>query len=232
MPSVGPTHGVHATANAAPAISGPPEPARDISASGRHSRLSFGTNGVTRNSTPSAMITAPATLSSVPRPSWQRRAEAGRGHAERDEDDGEREAEDDRRQQHARQALLAVLDLGQRDAGDGRQVAGHERQHARRDERDEADRERGDHRGVDAAGSPVEGRQLGVEPARVVGVELGPASVAAGRAVRRQRRASSADAERGERRRARPAPARPRRRSPCSRARPARRARTRRRARP
>ena len=62
-------HGVQAKANAAPAISGPPEPAREISASGRHSRLSFGTNGVSRKSTPSAMMTAPATLSSVPRES-------------------------------------------------------------------------------------------------------------------------------------------------------------------
>ena len=68
-PSVGPTHGVQATANAAPATSGPPLPARLISASGRHSRFSLGTNGVRRKSTPSAMITAPATLSSVPRES-------------------------------------------------------------------------------------------------------------------------------------------------------------------
>src|SRR3954469_13851319 len=68
-PSVGPTHGVHANAKAAPAISGPPEPAREINASGRHSRLSLGTNGVRRKNTPSAMITAPATLSSVPRES-------------------------------------------------------------------------------------------------------------------------------------------------------------------
>src|SRR3954468_15802757 len=64
-PSVGPTHGVQATANAAPATSGPPEPARVISASGRHSRLSLGTNGVSTKKTPSGMITAPATLSSV-----------------------------------------------------------------------------------------------------------------------------------------------------------------------
>ena len=62
-------HGVQANANAAPAISGPPVPAREISASGRHSRLSFGTNGVRTNSTPSAMMTAPAILSSVPRES-------------------------------------------------------------------------------------------------------------------------------------------------------------------
>ena len=69
VPRVGPTHGVQAKAKAAPAISGPPEPARDISMSGRHSRLSFGTNGVSTNSTPRAMMIAPATLSSVPRPS-------------------------------------------------------------------------------------------------------------------------------------------------------------------
>ena len=68
-PSVGPTHGVQATANAAPATSGPPEPARDMSASGCHSLLSLGTNGVSTKNTPSAMIIAPATLSSVPRES-------------------------------------------------------------------------------------------------------------------------------------------------------------------
>ena len=84
-----------------------------------------------------------------------------------------------------------MLDLGQRDAGHGRQVAGHERQHAGRHERDEADRERGDDGGVDAASSPVEGRQLGVEPARVVGVELGGRRRGAGALVRRHRRASS-----------------------------------------
>ena len=38
-----------------------------ISASGRHSLLSFGTNGVSRKKTPSAMITKPASLSSVSR---------------------------------------------------------------------------------------------------------------------------------------------------------------------
>ena len=69
-PSVGPTHGVHANANAAPAISGPPEPAREISASGRHSRFRRGTSGVITNSRPSAMMTTPAILSSVPRESW------------------------------------------------------------------------------------------------------------------------------------------------------------------
>ena len=50
-PSVGPMQGVQANAKAAPAMSGPPVPAREISASGRHSRLSLGTNGVTRHTT-------------------------------------------------------------------------------------------------------------------------------------------------------------------------------------
>ena len=102
-PSVGPTHGVQATANAAPATSGPPEPAREISASGRHSRLSRGTNGVITNNTPSAMIIDAGDLVERAAAVLQRRAEAGRGHPERDEDDGERQAEDDRREQHARQ---------------------------------------------------------------------------------------------------------------------------------
>ena len=58
-------HGVQASAKAAPATSGPPEPARLMSASGRHSRLSLGTKGETTNSTPIAMISAPAILLSV-----------------------------------------------------------------------------------------------------------------------------------------------------------------------
>ena len=93
---------------------------------------------------------APAILSSVLR-LLQRRAEPGRGHARARRRRREREAEDDRGQQDLRHAALARLHLGERDARDGRQVAGHERQHAGRDERDEADREGGDDGGVDAA---------------------------------------------------------------------------------
>ncbi len=63
--SVGPTHGVQATANARPAITGPPAPAREISASGRHSRLRRGTKGVSRKKTPIATMTIPAARSSV-----------------------------------------------------------------------------------------------------------------------------------------------------------------------
>ena len=63
--SVGPTHGVHATAKARPAMIGPPVPARRMSASGRHSWFRRGTNGVSRKKTPIAMMRMPATLSSV-----------------------------------------------------------------------------------------------------------------------------------------------------------------------
>ena len=66
-PSVGPMHGVQATANAAPAISGPPLPARCMSASTRHSRLSRRMNGVSTKKAPSTMIMTPAICSSMPR---------------------------------------------------------------------------------------------------------------------------------------------------------------------
>ena len=58
-PSVGPVHGSQATANASPAMIGPPVWARRISSSGRHSRFSCGTNSVAMKSTPSATITIP-----------------------------------------------------------------------------------------------------------------------------------------------------------------------------
>ena len=203
-----------------------------ISASGRHSRLSLSTNGVSRKNTPSAMITAPAILSSVPRESLQRGAEPGRGHAERDEDDGEGEAEDDRRHQHARQSPLAVLHLGQRDARDRRQVAGHERQHAWRDERDEADREGGDDRGVDAAVHRSKAASSASSRRASAGSSVGPLSAAGRRrrpaapAPRREQRAERASGTR--------TPGRARRRAsnpPPLRHRRARPARTRRRAR-
>ena len=62
---VGPTHGVQATANAAPATSGPPFPARSISASTRHSALSLVMNSVATKKMPIAMIRTPAILLSV-----------------------------------------------------------------------------------------------------------------------------------------------------------------------
>ena len=209
VPSVGPTHGVQANANAAPAISGPPDPARDISTSGRHSRLSLGTNGVSTNSTPSAMMITPAILSSVPRPSCsvepspvavipsatkttvKDRQKTNAGH------------------QDAAEPLLALLDLGQRHAGHGRQVAGHERQHARRDEGDEADREGGDDRGVDAAGHRSKALSSASSRRASSGSSSGPAgalSVRASGAPRARCRARRAPP-------ARRAPARPRGRS-------------------
>src|SRR5947209_7530361 len=54
-------HGVQAIAKAAPATSGPPRPARRTSDPQRHSQLSMRTNGVARNSTPIATISAPPT---------------------------------------------------------------------------------------------------------------------------------------------------------------------------
>ena len=78
-------------------------------------------------------------------------AEAGCRHPESDEHRGEREAEEQRRAEHPRPAT-PVLDVRERDARDRRQVAGHERQHAGGDERDEADGKGGHDRGVDGVG--------------------------------------------------------------------------------
>ena len=78
-------------------------------------------------------------------------AEAGGGHPERDEHDRERQAEEQRRPKDAN-APAALAQLGEGDAGDRRQVAGDEWEDAGRDERDEADRKRGEHGRVDVAG--------------------------------------------------------------------------------
>ena len=64
-PRVGPVHGVHAIANAAPATIGPPRPARCISASTCHSREKRGTNGASTNSTPIAMMMPPHTFNAA-----------------------------------------------------------------------------------------------------------------------------------------------------------------------
>ena len=79
-------------------------------------------------------------------------------------------------------APAALLDVGERDARDGRQVAGHERQHAGGDERDEADarrRRRWWRR-------PTRRRSQVV--ALHVDVERGPSAPEAGRAARGRRR--------------------------------------------
>ena len=55
-------HGVQAIAKAAPATTGPPLPARSISASTRHSRFSLGTKSAAMKRTPIAMIRAAATF--------------------------------------------------------------------------------------------------------------------------------------------------------------------------
>jgi hypothetical protein len=66
-PSVGPVQGSQATANARPAMIGPPVRARRMSSSGRHSRFSFGTNSVAMNSAPISAITTPDTWRSTAR---------------------------------------------------------------------------------------------------------------------------------------------------------------------
>ena len=61
-PSVGPVHGVQASAKAAPMTTGPPRPARCISRSTCHSRDSAGTKGARTKTTPITMISAPQTF--------------------------------------------------------------------------------------------------------------------------------------------------------------------------
>ena len=92
--------GSQATANASPAMIGPPVWARRISSSGRHSRFSCGTNSVAMNSTPSSAITTPGDLAQQRAVVLERLAEAGGRHAERHEHRGEREAEEQRRAEH------------------------------------------------------------------------------------------------------------------------------------
>ena len=160
-PSVGPTHGVQANANAAPATSGPPEPAR-----------------LDQHVGPPVAVQP-----------WHQRGEHEQ-HAERDDDPPprrcpacraeswsveprpvavipsatnttrEREAERQRGEHHV--GALAALELARVTPGDRRQVARDERQHAGRDEGHEADREGCDDRRVDAAAH----RRLVRRPAR------------------------------------------------------------------
>ena len=69
-PRVGPVHGSHATANARPAITGPPVEARLISELGRHSRFSRGTNIAAMNRNPITISRIAATWRRVARWSW------------------------------------------------------------------------------------------------------------------------------------------------------------------
>src|SRR3954464_3479336 len=69
-PSVGPMHGVHATAKAAPATTGPPLPARCMRPPTWNSRFSRSTNGVSRKKSPSAVMTTAETFSSRARCSF------------------------------------------------------------------------------------------------------------------------------------------------------------------
>ena len=139
-PSVGPTHGVQATAKAAPATIGPPVPARSISASTRHSLLSFVMNRAAMKKTPIAMIRAAEILFRSSRFSFSVLPIAGRGEAEQDEDRREARAEEQAGRQHLRP--VGLLELVGRDPGDRRQVAGDQRQDAGGEERREPRGER------------------------------------------------------------------------------------------
>ena len=128
-------HGVQAIAKAAPATIGPPLPARSSSASTCHSRFSRVMNSEPTKSTPIAMISAAETLVSVCLLSVEEGAEAGRGEAEDDED--RREAGDEEQAGAEHPPPAGVVELGGRDAGDRREVAGHERQDAGGEEGDD-----------------------------------------------------------------------------------------------
>ncbi len=133
--------GVQAIAKAAPAISGPPRPARRSSDSECHSRLSTRTNGVARNSDAHRDDQHAPDLLERLFVVVERRADHRRAHAQQDEDRREARDEQQARDEHAAGAD-ALLQVGRRDPDDGREVAGHERQHARREERHEAGGER------------------------------------------------------------------------------------------
>ena len=141
-PSVGPMQGVQAIAKAAPATIGPPLPARSISASTCHSRLSRATKREATKSTPIAMIRAPAIFSAAACARCRVGAEAGGGEAEQDEDRREAGDEEQAGAEHA--APAGVVELRRGDPGHRREVAGDERQHAGREEGDDSRREGGE----------------------------------------------------------------------------------------
>ena len=74
-------HGVQAIANAIPATSGPPLPARSISASTCHSRFRRATNRLATKRTPMAMISDPGDLLQRVAVVLERLADPGRGQA-------------------------------------------------------------------------------------------------------------------------------------------------------
>ena len=136
-PSVGPVQGVQATAKATPVSTGPDRPARSISDCTCHSRASRGISGLSTNSRPITTMSRAADVlggGAGERAAERLLAEQAEGDEDRAEAADEREARAD----HA-----AGLDLGRvRDAGDGRDVAGDEREHAGREEADQTGAER------------------------------------------------------------------------------------------
>ena len=173
---------------------GPPVPARRISASGRQSLFSRGTNGVSTKKTPIAMISRPAIVSSVclwsrsvePRPvalmpsatnisvNDRQKTIAGASTC-------------DRRCSPARISAMLIPEIADRYPGTSGSTHG-------REERDEADRERGedgrvggreDHSASKRASSSSSRRRSPSSIARLAAV------VGAARGTRRRQRGSS-----------------------------------------
>ena len=158
-------HGAAQTANAAP--SSALEPLRRAPPTSSGATIRFGSGSRPMNASPTTISRKPAIC--LLRRLAEHRRDARRGGAEHDEDDGEagdeREAADEDPARRPRLAQPAGLDRRDR-----RQVAGHERQHARRHDREEAREER-DRDAREHAGLGLEAGELLVEPPFELGVE-------------------------------------------------------------
>ena len=127
--------GVQAIAKAIPATSGPPFPARVMSASTCHSRLRRVTNRLRHEQDAHGDDHGPGDLLEGVSVVLKRLPEPGRGQPEEDEDGREAGHEDQARAEHP--PPIGPLELADGHPGDGRQVPGDEGQHARGDERHE-----------------------------------------------------------------------------------------------
>ena len=107
---VGPTQGVQAIAKAAPATSGPPLPARSISASTRHSRLSRHDEEAGDEEHAHDDDQDPGDVGEQVAVLAQRLADAGRREAEEDED--RREGGDEEQAGDDHPAPVGALELG------------------------------------------------------------------------------------------------------------------------
>ena len=231
-PSAGPVHGVQAIENAAPATIGPPLPARASSASTCHSRLSRSMNVAAMNSTPMTISSTAPMFGEQVLVVAQALAERGRGQPEEDEDGRERGDEQQARDRAPGASRSSSISSTRTPVID-REVAGHQRQHAGREERDqpgdEGDRDVGSVDWVHGSFLPGGCARGSVQRRReaapvlagelVVGAELGedrrPSPRGSGRAARGRSARRSAPAAARAPPRSRPRPRR-RRRSPAA----------------